>query len=99
MEDGYSNDELLAIGTRKIKLNLAMSATDINRDMSFEQSKILEKQFVGLSDNELKEVGERRMQFSTVLPKEIRDAEIRTQSNFIENAFDHVQKMLGIQIR
>lgn len=57
--DGYSNAELLAIGTRQAKLEkLPMSASDINRSIPFAASQAAREHLTGFSDDELKTIAE-----------------------------------------
>lgn len=58
--DGYSMDELLAIGTRKKGHGLNISAEDINRSISFAESQVAVGQLPGNSVDELKMINERK---------------------------------------
>lgn len=61
MLDGFSNEELIAIGARKIKFDLPISATDINSNMSFAASQIAIKQTQGVDEIMLKQAGARQI--------------------------------------
>ena len=58
--DGYSQDELLAIGTRKTKLSLPMSATDINAPMTYMEGIAARQILGGCTEQELKDIGSRQ---------------------------------------
>lgn len=97
LHDGYSLDDLLSIGTRKHKLDLNISATDVNRSLPFEVSKIIQGKIDGLSESELKDIGERKLSLPTMQPSEINEAKIGTPDNMIQNILSGLQKMLGVR--
>jgi hypothetical protein len=61
MHEGFSNEELMNIGSRKVKLDLPISATDINASISFMESEVAKASQSGFSEDELKQLAERKV--------------------------------------
>lgn len=97
--DGYSNEELIAIGSRKIKIDLPMSATDINSGVSFVQAQADIAQLSGNSEDELRAVGERKIAMPTMgTPDMINNPPLGADIvNALEDAFAPVKRFLGIR--
>ncbi len=95
--EGYSMDDLLAIGTRKRGLDLNISATDVNRSIPYAVSKMIEASMPGLSEGELKDIGERKLALPAFSPTEINTPRIGAPDSLIEQTLNGLQKFLGIR--
>lgn len=100
IQDGYSNDELLSIGTRRTKLDLNISATDINSPIPHCISQMECARMSGLSDNELKNIAEGK---STAIALPSSDTINSPFNNHdmgaVEIVLDGLQRFLGIRTK
>lgn len=96
--EGYSLEDLLAIGTRKKGVTLHMSATDINSPISGAESLAAQQMLGGFSENELKEVAQRKIGISAPSPHEINEPSVsRDMPAAVSETLDRLQKFLGIR--
>lgn len=100
IQDGYSQDELLAIGTRKKGHDLNISATDINARIPFAISQLAIKQATGFSEDELKMISERKAPVPNMQPHEIDNARISDNlPQAVYDTLETLQKFLGIRTK
>lgn len=100
--DGFSSDDLLAIGTRRAKIpGLAdMSATDINAPIPFVVGQMMQAGMEGHNEEMLKNVGEHKIALPAPLtPSQIN--QLPSNGNFadIEKTLDKLQSFLGIRTK
>lgn len=94
---GFSEDELLAIGQRKAKMPIAMSATDINAPIPFEIGRQLSASMQGFSEEQLKDYAMRGAPVPPMRPTQINQPAL----NFGEAAQDLLSRMgkfLGVRL-
>jgi hypothetical protein len=98
--DGYSNDQLLAIGTRKVKLDVTMSATDINRSIPYDMSRAAMEQMNGHTEDELKDVGMRRANMPALFDSDTVGNRVDTNKiGAVDDIMNSLSKMFGIRTR
>lgn len=100
VNDGFTLDELLNIGTRKTVLDINISATDINRSLPYDISKMVSSQMEGHTEDELKDIGMRRSK-GIALPTSDTNAPFRTTQDIqaVETVLDKLQTFLGIRTK
>lgn len=98
INEGLSNDELIAIGTRKRGIDINISATDINRSIPFDLSKQAAAKLDGFTKEQLKNIAEKKINIPAMQPCEINEVRISTNiPDMIQNTLDHLQNFLGIR--
>lgn len=101
MDGSYSLDELLKIGTRKGDVDKsvsAISATDINRTLPFAVSEEMKSQIPGFSEEQLRQIGERKFNSPAMQPSEINNPRIEKPSG-LDSVLEGLQNFLGIRTR
>lgn len=96
--DGFSRDELLAIGQRKVKLGLNMTASDINSPMTHDMVTRAAASMPGFTDDELKIIGERGAQAPVMRPCYINEMPVNVAHiGAVESVLLGLQKFLGVR--
>ncbi len=98
INDGFTSDELLQIGTRKKGIDLNISATDINSPIPFSIGQYAQTKMDGFTEQQLKTVAERKMTAYPISPSEINTPRV-TQEPMFERALFKLESILGIRIR
>lgn len=97
--DGFTRDELLAIGTRKHKTTLPISASDINRSLPFNVSMALAQEMDGFTEEQLKMIGEGKAPSLPIQPSDIGAPRVSGEAaQSITGVMDKLQKFLGIRL-
>lgn len=94
IDDGFSNEDLLSIGSRKTGVDINMSATDINKTIPFVMRDIVASQLPSFSNDDLKNVGERRLLGPALRPCEINAPHIDVTDKY-DTVFSKINKFLG----
>jgi len=100
-QDGFSQADLLSIGTRRS--NLApenMSATDINATIPFAVSEAVRLQMDGYDENLLKQIGERKITMPNISATEINRPRVDMNTlPAVEKVLAGLQNFLGIRTK
>ena len=94
--DGFTRDELLAIGSRKAGIDVNMSATDINSAIPHAVSQSACQQLNGFSQDELKIIGDRKAPVPAMRPAYINQPELSGNS-FVETTLEKLRQFLGVR--
>lgn len=96
--DGFTQDELLAIGTRKTTHDFNISAADINSPLPYVVAQELHKRIDGFSNDQLKIIGERRAQIPSMQPDEINNPRVG-MNEAVETVLNKLQRFLGVRLK
>lgn len=96
--DGYSQDELLAIGTRKMVPQINLSAADINSKIPYVVAMEAHKRFDGFTEDQLKAIGEHKAQIPAMRPVEINKPTI-SYDDRVEPILEKMQRFLGVRLK